>query len=162
MDKQLTWTKGLLENTYQLFENGLIINTLFFDTWKNEARSIGKENTFLFKTNSFFDSNTQILTGKGEILGVINFDLWQSKAVVNLASGEQFACNFNNYLFSKWTITNFKDKQLFYYSNTTSGTITTNTDDELMVLSGLFIREHYSRALVLFIIFVALFVIIIT
>lgn len=162
MEKHLTWTKGLLENTYQLFENGLIINSLFFDTWKNEARSIGKENTFLFKTNSFFDSNTQILTSNGEIVGVINFDLWQTKAVVNLKSGEQYACNFSNYWFSKWTITNFKDKQLFYYSSTTTGTITTNTDDELIVLSGLFIREHYSRVLVLFIIFVAMFVTIVT
>jgi len=162
MEKHLTWTKGIFENTYQLFENGQIVNTLFFDTWKNEARTIGKENSFLFKTNSYFDSNTQILTGNGEIVGTISFDLWQTKAVVNLTSGEQFACNFNNYWLSKWTITNFKDKQLFYYANTSSGTITADTDDELILLSGLFIREHYSRVWILFIIFFAMVVVIVT
>jgi hypothetical protein len=162
MERHLTWTKGLFESTYQVFENGQIKNSLFFETWKNEARSIGQSETIFFKTTGFLESTTLIVNEKAAVLGTITFTFLQTKANVILTDGTHYSCDFSNNWLSKWMVTDSKAKQIIYDSNTSSGNINTNTDDELMLLTGLFFREYYGRTIMLFIVFLFIFTIVIT
>ena len=157
MERQLNWTKGILESSYQIFEGGDIKYTLFFDTWKNQARAISQQSAYFFRSNGFFNSNTQLLDDKNNVIGMISYHTWQNKAVFTLASGEMYNWSFANSWFTKWTITDLKEKQVSYDSDLSSGTIRTNTDDEVMLLAGLYIREHYNKILylILFILFVS-------
>lgn len=145
MDAILTWTKGLFESNYQIFSNGRIKNSLLFNTWRNEAQGIGTDQNYSFRTAGFLHPTTTIFNQQMEPIGTITYNSWQTKAMLQMQSGEQFMWNFTNGWYSKWTIGNFQDKQILFDSNSSNGVISTNTDDEVLLLAGLFIREYHSR-----------------
>lgn len=159
MEQQLNWTKGLFESSYQIFEHGNIKHTLFFNSWQNEARAIGQESTYFFKSNGLFNPTTQLFDDKNNFIGTISYDSWHTKAILALTNGDQYTWNFTNSWYSKWTITDLKDKRVSFDADLSTGTILANTNDEVMLLAGLYIREHYNRILyfVLFMLFIVLF-----
>ncbi|KQC02173.1 hypothetical protein [Pedobacter sp. Hv1] len=156
MERHLNWTKGLLDSSYQLFEGGEIRHTLFFDIWNNQARAISQQSTYLFKGNGFLNSTTQVFDNQNNLIGMIQYHTWQNKAIFTLTSGEAYHWTFTNSWYSKWMITDSKTKQINYDADLSSGAIMANTDDEIMLLTGLYIKEHYHKViyLVLFILFV--------
>ena len=158
MEHLLTWTKGIFDNSYQLFQNGVIKGNLIFDTWKNEARTLFKEGNLIINSQGFFESNNYIYNDKGELLGTITFETWKAKATVTLKNGEQFYFNFTNGWYTKWEIGDLKGKQAIYDSDTSSGRISSNTDDQMMLISGLFIREYFTRRLLALVIFLVIFI----
>ena len=149
MENHLVWNKGFLDSNYQLFANGKISGSIFFNTWKNEAKGIGLTNSFFFKTEGFLNPTTKLINEKNEIIGIITYDSWHTKATVNMTSGEVFAWSFSNSWLSQWMITDFKEKQISYHSHSSNGTITSSTSDEIMLLTGIFIREYYARILIM-------------
>lgn len=161
MEKYLTWNKGIFDNNYQIHEAGQIKCTMFFDTWRSEAKAITQQKTYLLKDDGFFNPTTSIYNEQHEVIGTITYDAWKSKSNIILNSGEQYSCDFVNAWHSKWIITDFKDKQINYDSSTSSGTVMANTDDELMLLLGFYAREHFTK-MFLFIIMIVIFIPIIT
>lgn len=149
-----TWHKGFFDSNYQLFAKGEIKGSLVFSSWKNNARGIAKNN-YYFTSEGFLNPVTYIRNEQHEQIGVIHYNLWKLTASLNLQSGEQASWRFTNSWLSQWTITNFTDKTIQYHSNNPNGTATSNTDDELMLLSGLFICGFFVRAfLIVLMIFV--------
>jgi hypothetical protein len=160
MEKFYTWNKGILDSNYQIFEAGQIQSTMFFDTWRNEAKVMAKETSYLFRNDGFLNPTTQIYNDKNEIIGTITYDTWKTKGIILLKSGEQFTCDFVNIWHSKWTVTNFANKQINYDSSTSQGTVVANTDDELMLFAGFYVREYFTKVLMAIIMMVIFFPII--
>jgi hypothetical protein len=143
-----TWNKGLFDSNYQIFTEGKISGSLLFDNWKNEAKGMGLTTNISFKTEGFLTPKTNILNDKNEIIGVITYESWQTKATINMASGDIFGWSFTNSWLSNWSITDFKEKSISYQSKSGTGTIESTASDEIMLLTGIFIRECYARILV--------------
>ena len=144
----LTWNKGFFDSNYQLFENGQITGSLLFDNWKSEAKGMSLTTNISFKTEGFLSAKTNILNDKNQIIGVINYESCQTKATITMTSGEIFGWSFTNSWLSNWVITDFKDKNISYKSNSGNGIISSSATDETMLLTGIFIREFYARILV--------------
>lgn len=143
-----TWNKGLFDSNYQIFTEGKISGSLLFDNWKNEAKGMGLTTNISFKTEGFLTPKTNILNDKNEIIGIITYESWQTKATINMASGEIFGWSFTNSWLSNWSITDFKEKSISYQSKSGTGTIESTASEEIMLLTGIFIRECYARILV--------------
>ncbi|TKC06580.1 hypothetical protein FA048_15340 [Pedobacter polaris] len=156
MENHLTWNKGIFDSNYQLFSNGNIKGSLFFASLKNEARGMGLQNSYLFKTENFLNPTSKILNNKNEVIGTITYDIWHTKAMLEMKSGEQYTWSFINNWYSRWAITDSKEKQISYQASSSSGFIITNTDDEVMLLAGIFIKEFFTRILIAFILFIVL------
>jgi len=156
MERYLTWNKGIFESNYQVFENGKINCTMFFDTWRSEAKAISQTKNYRFKDDGLYGTTTQIFDESNEMIGFISYSDWKSKATITLNSGEKFSFEFTNTWHSQWRITNFSDKQIAYDSSTSSGTVIANTDDGLMLLLGFYAREHFTKMIML-IIFIIIF-----
>ena len=142
------WNKGLFDSNYQIFTEGKISGSLLFDNWKNEAKGMGLTTNISFKTEGFLTPKTNILNDKNEIIGIITYESWQTKATINMASGDIFGWSFTNSWLSNWSITDFKEKSISYQSKSGTGTIESTASDEIMLLTGIFIRECYARILV--------------
>lgn len=156
MERYLTWNKGIFESNYQIFDGGKISCTMFFDTWRSEAKAISQSKNYRFKDDGLYGTTTQIFDGNNELIGFITYSDWKSKATITLNSGEKYAFEFTNNWHSQWRITNFNDKQINYDSSTSSGTAVSNNDDELMLLVGFYVREHFTKMIML-IIFIIIF-----
>ena len=102
----------------------------------NSKKIFGGPYTYLIKND------------KNEIIGVINYESWQTKATIHMTSGEVFGWSFTNSWLSNWSITDFKQKNIFYKSKSGTGVIESTASDEIMLLTGIFIREFYARILI--------------
>ncbi len=151
MQQLLTWRKGLFDSNYQLYGNSEIKASLIFSSLKNNARGIALKN-YYFTTEGFLNPTTKIRDEKHNQIGVITYHTWQLKATVTFNNLDHASWNYTNSWLSQWVITNHRDKQIQYHSSTAAGTIHSDNDDELMLLSGLFIREFFSRAIMLIVI----------
>nr|WP_199158055.1 hypothetical protein [Pedobacter sp. ASV2] len=154
MEYILNWRKGLFDSNYQVFKNGLLKFSLSFSSWKNTAIATSIDGVYLLKTNGILASETKILNNKNEAIGVISYDLLSFKAKIVLNSGEQFDWSYQNSWLSRWSINNHMDKQIIYSSRSGNGMISSNVDDDILLMAGLFAREYYNRMLILFIVLI--------
>ncbi|SFG89182.1 hypothetical protein [Pedobacter insulae] len=148
MENLLAWRKGLFDSNYQLYANGEIKGSLVFSSWKNNARGIALKN-YYFTSEGFLHPVTKIRDEHHNQIGVITYNALKLKATVTFNSLDHASWSYTNSWLSQWVITNHKDKQIQYYSESTSGTVHSDTDDELMLLSGFFIREFFSRGIII-------------
>lgn len=146
MEKLITWKKGFFSNTFQLFENGISIGSLSFAVWTNKAIGVLNDKEFEFKTKGFFKPETTIIDIKtGTIIGNINYNTWKTKAAITLADGKVCDWRYANLWHTKWVL----NQNLYcinYRSSSIKGEIITHLPDEVLILSGLFISNYFSRA----------------
>jgi hypothetical protein len=161
MKKIVTWTKGIFDSSYQIFGDGEICGNLIFETWNNHALGIMSQKNYHFRAKGFSNVTTTIYGDNNEELGVITFQVWQMRAVVTLKNQPPFSWNYTNAWLNKWSMSNYQDTQLHYHSKTGSGVVNgQNLDHELALLAGIYIKEFFSRLLVLFIAFIAIMVVV--
>jgi len=154
MEQVLNWRKGLFDSNYQVFSNALLKFSINFSSFKNSAIATTQNGIYLLRSDGYSNPETRIFNNKNEVLAIIRYDWLSFKAKIFFTSGEEFDWSFQNSWLSRWSLNNHKDKQVIYNSSTSNGLIHTNIDDEILVFTGLFIREYYSRILYAFILFV--------
>ncbi|MFD2584569.1 hypothetical protein ACFSR6_18875 [Pedobacter vanadiisoli] len=147
MEQVLNWRKGLFDSNYQVIGNGYLKFSLNFGSWKNSAIATTQSGIYLLKSEGFSKPETRILNNQNETLATITYDWLGFKARVVFASGETFDWRYQNSWLSRWSLNNLKDKQILFSSSAGNGNIHSNTDDDMLIFTGLFIREYYSRLL---------------
>jgi len=139
----LNWKKGFFSNTYQIYNNGIQVGFLKLSTWSQKAKGVLKEREFEFITKGFLKQETTMLDSKtNSIIATISYNSWKSKAVIKKLSNEEYKWEFNNFWNTKWSLTN---SYIFinYHGSTTKGEINSSTDDELLLITGLYISNYY-------------------
>ena len=150
MQYDFSWNKDTFDSKYQVFGDGLLKYSLNFLSFKNSAIAITQSGIFIFKTIGFsLKQETLLVNNKNEVLATILFNPLEQKAIVKFANGEDYLFTNRSILNKEWSLTNGKDKQVFYKSNSGGGLIKSNLNDELLILSGLYVREFFSRTLIL-------------
>lgn len=146
MEKLIRWRKGFFSNTFQLFENGIPIGSLSFAVWSNKAIGLLNDKEFEFKTKGFFNPETTITDIKtGTIIGNINYNSWKTKATITLTDGRVSYWQYTNLWHTKWTL-NQNLYFISYRSSSIKGEIISHLPDEVLILSGLFISNYFSRS----------------
>ena len=156
MEQTLYWNKSLFDSNYQVFGNALLKFSINFSTFKNSAIATTQQEIYRLRSEGYSNPETKVINNKKETIAVIKYDWLGFKAKIFFASGDEFDWSFQNSWLSRWSINNHNDKQIIYNSSTGNGLIHTNTDDDLLILIGLFIKEYYSRILAAFILIVFL------
>lgn len=158
MEKILNWRKGLFDSNYQVFESAYLKLSLNFSSFKNTAIATTQNGIYLLRSDGYSNPETRIFNSNHEVLAVIKYDWLAFKAKVSFSNGESFDWSYQNSWLSRWSLNNHVDKQIIYNSSSSSGLIHSNVDDDLFMITGLFIREYYTRiiyGLVLLMIFLS-------
>mgnify|MGYP001616962523 FL=1 len=150
MEKLVSWKKGFFSSTYQFYSNGIQIGFLKIGVWVNKANGVLNDKGFEFKTKGFFKQETIITDTKMNIVvGTITYNAWKSKALIKLTDGTECNWAYTNFWRTKWSLS----KNLYfinYQGLNTKGDIVSYLSDDLLIISGLFISNHFwqSRAAV--------------
>jgi hypothetical protein len=158
MATTVRWNKGFFKSRYELFLNGILAGGLKNKSWTNasEADLNGKE--YLFKTSGFFRQTTQII----DLLtntqtGLISYNAWGSRAKIEFAD-RVVEFKFTNTWNTKWTLSDKNGVLINYRGSDSKGEIETETQDEMLILAGLFIKNHYSQsAAMIFVVLIPIF-----
>ncbi|WP_293784377.1 hypothetical protein [uncultured Pedobacter sp.] len=146
MSKLINWKSDWLSGNFQLFVDGLQKGAITFGMWKSNAESTFEDQNYQFVSDGFWQSKTRIIDRKtNKVIAIITYDCWKSKALISLTNGGQYEWKSTGVWKSKWTVSNYKDEHIRYTSSSNSGAISSDTDNKLLVIAGLFIKQVYNR-----------------
>ena len=143
MQTGLRWKKELFSNTYKIFANGGQTGSLTDRPFSRSA--IGELNgkRYTFQTIGTFRQRTEILNReKNRVIGEINYNSMMTRATISLESGT-FNWKYENIRNTKWRIFGAAGLEISYNGSFRGGHIVSSTEDELLLLSGLFVTNYY-------------------
>ncbi len=143
MDTKLSWKKGFFDSTYKIYSDGVIIGSLRDRTLSQSADAEFNGKEYTFKTKGFIKQSTQIIDCQSEkVIGEINYNNWMTKANLKILD-KNINWKYDNIWNTKWSIFNSEGIQIDYSGSSTSGKIETNTNEGLLLLTGLFVTNYY-------------------
>ncbi|MDQ0640138.1 hypothetical protein QF042_003703 [Pedobacter sp. W3I1] len=153
MSKFINWKSNWLSGNFQLFADGVQKGMITFETWKSNAESMLDDKNYQFVNEGFWQSRTKVIDREtGGVVAIITYDSWKSKAVISLKSGAQYEWKSTNLWRSQWTVSNYKDEHIIYNSSSRSGALSSDTDNELLIIAGLFIKQIYNKQAIVLIV----------
>lgn len=107
MAKYINWKSNWLSSNFQLFVDGIQKGTIVFGTWKSDAETMSEDKNYLFTNVAFWQSRTNVIDrNTNELVAIINYDSWKSKAIINMKNGEQYEWKSTNFWRSQWVVSN--------------------------------------------------------
>lgn len=145
METKLDWKTGLFQGKFEIYKNGIKIGELSKGNWKRKVAAALNNRNFQFVTKGFFGRNTVVidLISNSEEAS-IEYSAWKSEASVNYQS-KIYDWHFDNFFRTKWSLGNENGVLIKYASDLLKGTINSYTGDELLIISGFFIRNFFRQ-----------------
>jgi hypothetical protein len=143
MKTSLNWKKGFFKSTYEIFNYSMPAGMLKPKTWSYSADSELNGKKYFFKSKGFFKQKTEIIdTAKNVIIGEISYNSWRHKASIEY-SGKLINFKFINFWNTKWNLSDDKGIIISYSGNSSKGIIETDDQNDILVLTGLYIACHF-------------------
>ncbi len=143
MEKFFSWKKDFFSSTFQFYSNGTPIGYLKIGVWSNNAKGIFNDKEYDFNTKGFINQETIIVdTQSSIVIATITYNRWKSKATIKLADGLECTWQYCNFWHTKWTLSK-NQNPINYHGSNLKGEIAAYIPDEVLILAGLFISNHY-------------------
>jgi hypothetical protein len=145
METQYKWKTKLFRNNFEIFKYDEIAGELKRGGWKRKWTGELNGKKVLFEIKGFFDKDFLISNLDDEsLIGKIIFNTWRTKATITIHEKDYF-WQYDNFFHSKWSISNDNGNLIKYESHFKNGDINSYTDDSLLILTGLFIRDYLQQ-----------------
>jgi len=143
--KIFRWEKRLFTDTYKIYSANHQIGAMKNKSFSKSAIGDLNGKSYTFKTNGFFKQHTEIIDNiDNSVIGEIDYNDWKTKAFLSIRN-EKLTWKYDNIWNTKWSIYK-SDKIGIKYTVSASGKqIDSYTEDDLLVLTGLYVTNYYSQ-----------------
>jgi hypothetical protein len=148
--KTITWTKKLFRCSYELLSEGMSIGRLKDNEFSQSVTAELNDKRFAFKTNGWGHKAKIIDLDSNEQIGTISFGHWLPKATINYYD-KVAEWKFSNLWETRWKIFDNNGSKLKYKGWQGSGSVEVQENDELLILAGLFVSNHYWKMAFLYV-----------
>ena len=156
METKLNCKSGLFRNTCKIYSKDLQMGQLKENTWSGTAEGELNGKKFIFKTQGFSRQKTLIINPlNNDIIGEISYHAWMTKATIRIGD-KVFNWKYDNWLNTKWSIYSPEEILIQYSGSFLKGEISNGMNEELLILTGLFVINYYWQTTVVLIIAVLL------
>ena len=148
MKNTLSWKRGFFSSTCQIFSGEAYIGELANYTFKQTAEGVIRNKRYLFRTKGLFKQETQIIDGVSDrVIGNITYNSMMSKATIEF-SDRTVSWKYDNTWQTKWRLYDTLGIYMKFAGGTSKGTIECEEDNDLLVLTGLFVTNYYQQAMI--------------
>ncbi len=145
MQLNLKWEKKIISNLYLIYQNDKLIGNINKDIFSLKYNGELNGRSFLFIRKGFLNQQVLIIEQSNQrIVGEISLGSWLTKASI-LINNNTYNWKCKNFWSAKWSISDFKETQIQYSKSLSKGEIYSNTNNELLLLSGLYIAIYYRQ-----------------
>jgi hypothetical protein len=145
METQFTWKTKFFSNEYQISRYESIAGNLKNLGWKRKSAGELNGKKVFFEIKGFFDKEFLISNpDDNSQIGNIVFNMWKTKATITILD-KTYSWQYDNFFNTKWSITNENGNLIKYESHFKSGDINSYTNDEILILTGLYIRNYLQQ-----------------
>jgi len=143
MKNNLTWSKSLFSSLYQIYSNGKQHGNLVDKPFSRTTKGMFNSKEYLFRNTGFFNQKTEIVDcSDNNVIGEIDYNSWRSKATVSI-NERTYLWKYDNFWNTRWSLSDPDGVSVRFNSSTTRGQIDAETEDGLLLLSGLFVKNYY-------------------
>jgi len=143
MQNSFNWKKGIFSDTYRVYSSNQQIGELKNKTFSQS--SIGEINgkSYTFKTKGFFKQHTEIVDNSdNSVIGEIAYNNWMTKAFLSI-NERKHTWKYENVWNTKWSIFESDKAVINYKGSSSSGQILSDIDNDLLLLTGLYVTNYY-------------------
>ena len=143
MKTYLEWRKSFISSTYRIYSEKKQVGVLREHTFAQTADGELNGKKYTFRTKGFLNQKTDIIDGlSGETIGLMEYNSWMTKATISIGN-RKVLWKYNNMWNTKWSIYDSDSIKIDYAGSTTGGHIESTIDDDLLLLTGLFVTNYY-------------------
>jgi hypothetical protein len=143
MGTNLHWKKGIFKSAFEIFSGEINVGRIKDDSWRQSGFGELNGKKYLFKTKGFFNKETEIIDSRNNVtIGKITYNSWKTKANIEYDKGT-IDWKYDNGWNTKWSVSDNRGTILKYHGSLTKGEIEINVQDELLILSGLYISNYF-------------------
>ncbi|MEN8228638.1 MAG: hypothetical protein ABFS38_10830 [Bacteroidota bacterium] len=145
MRSKLHWKRGVFSNTSEIYSEEKPIGSLKENSFKQSAEGEINGKRYRFHTKGVFKPETQITDADSNtVMGRIEYNSWMTKATIRV-SPKSFQWKYENIWNTRWSLTSSEGRQMKFQGNSSKGSIEMDGEDDLLVLTGLFITNYYRQ-----------------
>lgn len=145
MELHFTWKTKLFSRKFEIYDSGTLAGSLEKERWSRKVSGEIHGFSIMFVTKGFFRQTTGIINRQDETeTGRITFNYWKHKASIQL-NYKDYDFGFDNFFMTRWRISNENGVIIKYHSSPMEGTIESFSDNSVLILTGLFIRNYFKR-----------------
>ena len=142
MKTKLYWKRGIFNNTYKIYSENNMIGCLKERSLSQLAEGEINGKRYTYKTKGFLNQKTQIIDAENnKLIGRITYGSLNTKAKIEY-SENIYNWKYNNIWNTKWSIL-AENIHIDYKGSSTKGEIEYDKENDLLVLTGLFITNYY-------------------
>jgi|TARA_B110000285_G_C14639462_1_gene386931 hypothetical protein len=156
MQNKFSWKKGLFSSLYKIYSNGQQIGILKDKMFSQTSNGEINGEKYTFKTKGIFKQHTEIIDNQEEkVIGQISYNNWMTKATISIFD-KTFIWKYENIWNTKWSVIDSEGNSINYSGDSTSGKIESTLEDDLLLLTGLFVTNYFWQItiVIIFIIFI--------
>lgn len=140
---RLNWKKDFFGNTTKIYHKNAEIGKLINDSWSDSAVAEFNDKKYRFKKKDIFSNTTLISdTYENKIVGKIIFDSWNTKANIQIIDNK-YVWKSENFWKSKWNLSDENGIIIDFESKSSSGIINSTVQNNLLIITGLYITNYY-------------------
>jgi hypothetical protein len=145
MEIQYNWKTKLFSKKFDIYQNDILKGELYKENWSRKVNGELNIRRVMFETKGIFKVETTIIDLQGDItIGNIKFTNWKAKSTISYQN-KDYRWQFDNFLRSRWSISDENGAIIRYHSNAFKGIIVSYTRDEILILTGFFIRNFLKQ-----------------
>jgi len=156
----IRWKKDLFSSNYKLLKDGNIRGYINCNPFSRKITCGMGDKKFIVKEAGFLNCNSIIYAAESRAeIGQIHYNFWRTKANLILQSGKVYDWTYTNFSSTRWKLSG-ENVEINYADKCTSGeVVSSTTDEELFILSGLLIRNYYvyQLTITLLVVFIVIF-----
>jgi hypothetical protein len=145
MEIQYNWKTKLFSKKFDIYQHEILKGELCKENWSRKVNGELDIRRVMFETKGLFKQETTIIDLQGEMtIGNIKFTNWKAKSTISYQNKE-YKWQFDNFLRSKWSVSDENGVIIRYHSHAFTGIIVSYTRDEILILTGFFIRNFLKQ-----------------
>src|SRR5690606_21243225 len=142
----------------KLFNHNEEIGRLRQSAFSNLSEASLRDTKLKFKNKGGFSYKTEITDlNSNELIGTIKSNSWGTKIIITFTQKE-YSWKNDNFWGTKWSISEPQQKLISYKSSSNKGEIEATTDNNVLLLCGLFIYNYYVTIMTLVVIITAVLI----
>jgi hypothetical protein len=148
MKTVLNWKKGTFSTTSHIYYGEKKIGELRNYTFKQTSEGFIRNKKYRFQTKGLFKQETRILDGTGnQVLGTISYGSMMSRATIRFKY-RTVSWKYNNGWQTRWSLFNDQGILMKFAGSFSKGSIECNEEDDLLVLTGMFVTNYFQQAMI--------------
>ena len=143
MKSSLHWKKKTFSSTYRIYSGDRQVGQLVENSLKQSAVGELNNSKYLFKTKGVFKQETEVIDIDSKTtIGKISYNAMMNKAEIQYPN-RTVHWKYDNKWQTRWSLSDTRGIQMAFRGGLSKGSIECSDEDDLLVLTGLFVTNFY-------------------